>query len=100
MLLALFPLPRYSFSLQAVIESEVLKELLKLDPKLTSGSDGLDPLRLQPLSLLSPSLTFLTCLYSLGRLPLLGRQPQCILYLKGEVKLILTVIGPFLFFPC
>ena len=43
MLLALFTLPCYSFSLQAVTESEVLKELLKLDPKNTSGSDALDP---------------------------------------------------------
>ena len=31
------------FSLQAVTESEVLKELLKLDPKKTSWSDGLAP---------------------------------------------------------
>jgi hypothetical protein len=31
-----------SFFLQPVTESEALKELLKLDPKKTSGSDGLD----------------------------------------------------------
>ena len=37
------PVPLQSFYLQAVTESEVLKELLKLDPKKTSGSDGLDP---------------------------------------------------------
>ena len=43
MLLPLFPCPLQSFSLQAVIESEVLKELLKLDPQKTSGSDGLNP---------------------------------------------------------
>ena len=35
--------PLQSFSLQAVTDSEVLKELLKLDPKKPSGSDGLDP---------------------------------------------------------
>jgi hypothetical protein len=32
-----------SFSLQAVSVSVVLKELLKLDPKKTFGSDGIDP---------------------------------------------------------
>ena len=37
------PAPLQSFSLQAVTESEGLKELPKLDPKKTSGSDGLDP---------------------------------------------------------
>ena len=30
---------------------------------------------------------------------MLGRQPQFVLYLKGEMKLILTVIGLFLFCP-
>ena len=30
---------------------------------------------------------------------MLGRQQQFVLYLKGEVKLILTVIGLFLFCP-
>ena len=44
MWLSLFsPIPLYSFSLQAVTESKVLKELLKLDPQ-KSASDGLDPL--------------------------------------------------------
>ena len=38
------PAPLQSFFLQAVTESEVLKELLKLDAKKTSWSDGLDPL--------------------------------------------------------
>ena len=39
-----FPLaPLQSFSLQAVTESEVLKELLKFNPQKTYGSDGLDP---------------------------------------------------------
>ena len=36
------PAPLHSFSLQMVTESEVLKELLKLDPKNPSGSDGLN----------------------------------------------------------
>ena len=41
---ALFsPAPLQSFSLQVVTESEVPKELLKLDPKKASESDGLDP---------------------------------------------------------
>ena len=34
------PAPLQSFSLQAVTESGVLKELLKLDPPKISGSDG------------------------------------------------------------
>jgi hypothetical protein len=38
-----FPCPLQSFSRQAVTGSEVLKELLKLDPQKTSWSDGLDP---------------------------------------------------------
>ena len=59
------PATLQSFSLQAVTESEVLKELLKLDPKKTSGSDGLDPfffkvaahIIVKPISdLLNPSL--------------------------------------------
>ena len=37
------PASLQSFSLQAVTESKVLKELLKLGPKKPSGSDGLDP---------------------------------------------------------
>jgi hypothetical protein len=41
--LSFSPAPLQRFSLQAVTESEVLKELLKLDPNKTSGSDGLDP---------------------------------------------------------
>jgi hypothetical protein len=41
MLLA--PMLRPLFPLLVVTESELLKELLKLDPQKTSGSDGLDP---------------------------------------------------------
>jgi hypothetical protein len=41
MLLPLFPLPRYKIS--PCRQSQVLKELLKLEPKKRSGSDGLDP---------------------------------------------------------
>jgi hypothetical protein len=59
----------------------------------------LSSLRLLPLSSPSLYLTFVTCLSSLRRFPLLGRQPRWVLYLKGKIKLILTVIGTFLFCP-
>ena len=95
------PVSLQSFYLQAVTESGVLKELLKLDPKKTSGSDGLDPFLFKvaaPLIAKPISDLYYLSLLS-GEVPLLGRQPQFVLYLKGEIKLILTVLDLFLFCP-
>ncbi|CAB1319251.1 unnamed protein product, partial [Coregonus sp. 'balchen'] len=86
--------PLQNFSLQAVTESEVLKELLKLDPKTTSGSDGLDPVFFKvaaPIIAKPVSDLFNLSLLS-GEVPSALEGSRCVLYLKGEVKLILTVI--------
>ena len=88
------PAPLQSFSLQAVTESKELKELLKLDPQKTSVR-WFRPFLLQGCC----PYHCKACLSFLGRFPLLGRQPQFVLYLKGEIKLILNVIVLFLFFP-
>lgn len=94
-----FPLLQ-SFSLQVVTESEVLKELLKLDPKKPSGSDGLDPFFLKVAApIIAKHISNLFNRSLLSGFPLLGRQPQFVLYLNGEIKLILTVISLFLFCP-
>jgi hypothetical protein len=68
-----------SFSLQAVTESEVLKEPLKLDPK----SDSLDPFIFEVAApiIAKPISNLLTCLSFLGWFPLLARF---VLYLKGR----------------
>ena len=71
----------------------MLKELLKLDPQKTFGSDGLDPVFFEvAIPIIATPVSPLW-----GGSHCLKRQPQFVVYLKGEIKLILTVIGLFLF---
>ena len=65
------PATLQSFSLQAVTESELLKELLKLDPKKTSGSDGLDPFFLIKVAIITKPISDLLNLSLLsGEVPI------------------------------
>ena len=79
----------------------MLKELLKHDPKKTSGSDGLDPFffKVAAPTIAKPISDLFNLALLFGEVPLLERQPRFVLYLMGEIMLILTVIGLFLFCP-
>ena len=87
--------------MQAVTESEVLKELLKLDPKKTSGSDGLDPLFFKVAApiIAKPISDLFNLSLLCGEVPIAWKAATVCPLFKGEIKLILTVISQFLFCP-
>lgn len=74
-----------SFSLQPVMVSEVLDELIKLDPNKSAGSDGLDPVFLNAAAriIAAPISSLFNLSFQLFVFPLDWKSPMMFPLIKG-----------------
>jgi hypothetical protein len=96
------PAPLQSFSLHSVTESEVLQELLKLDPKKSSGSYVLDPSFFKVAALINAKLIsnlFNPSLLS-GEVPIAWKAAMVYPLFKGGDQADPNCYRPISIFPC